>query len=84
MQVLFIEEGWEDYLHWQQHDKKTLKKINELLKEISRTPFQGTGSPESLKHDLSGYWSRRINLEHRLVYCVEDGIIHVVQCRYHY
>jgi len=84
MQVLFLDDAWEDYQHWQQNDKKVLKKINDLLTEISRTPYQGTGSPEALKHNLTEYWSRRITLEHRLVYRFEDGMIHVVQCRYHY
>jgi toxin YoeB len=79
-----MDQAWEDYLYWQRHDKKTLKKINELLKDINRDPFKGTGSPEPLKHDLSGYWSRRITLEHRLVYRVENGLIKVIQCRYHY
>jgi toxin YoeB len=84
MQVLFLDEAWDDYLYWQQQDKKMLRRINELLKEISRTPHEGTGSPEALKHNLSGYWSRRITLEHRLVYRVADGVVHVIQCRYHY
>lgn len=84
MQVLFMEEAWEDYQYWQSHDKKILKKINSLLKAINRDPFQGPGSPEPLKHNLSGYWSRRINLEHRLVYRVVNGQIRVMQCRYHY
>uniref|UniRef100_UPI004049065D Txe/YoeB family addiction module toxin n=1 Tax=Fulvivirga sp. TaxID=1931237 RepID=UPI004049065D len=84
MEVLFLDQGWEDYLYWQSHDKKVLNKINSLLKDISRNPFDGLGSPEPLKHDLSGYWSRRIILEHRLVYRVLDGQIRVIQCRYHY
>jgi toxin YoeB len=79
-----MDQSWEDSLYWQRHDKKILKKINELLKDINRDPFKGTGSPEPLKHDLSGYWSRRITLEHRLVYRVENGLIKVIQCRYHY
>ena len=84
MEVLFIDEAWEDYLYWQKHDKKMLRKINNLLKEIDRDPFKGTGSPEPLKHNLSGYWSRRINIEHRLVYRVINKQIRVIQCRYHY
>jgi toxin YoeB len=84
MSVSFMDQSWEDSLYWQRHDKKILKKINELLKDINRDPFKGTGSPEPLKHDLSGYWSRRITLEHRLVYRVENGLIKVIQCRYHY
>lgn len=84
MQVTFMDQAWEDYLYWQAHDKKVLKKINSLLKEIEREPFKGTGSPEPLKHSLSVYWSRRINLEHRLVYRLEEGEIRVLQCRYHF
>jgi len=84
MQVSFMDQGWEDYVYWQIYDKKMLKKINSLVKEIDRDPFKGTGSPEPLKYNLSGYWSRRINLEHRLVYRIEDGKIRVLQCRYHY
>jgi toxin YoeB len=84
MEVLFVDEAWEDYLYWQKHDKKMLRKINNLLKEIDRDPFKGTGSPEPLKHNLSGYWSRRINIEHRLVYRVVNRQIRVIQCRYHY
>ena len=79
-----MDQAWEDYLYWQKNDKRTLRKINSLLKEIDRTPFKGVGSPEPLKHNLSGYWSRRITLEHRLVYRVIDGEITVLQCRYHY
>jgi toxin YoeB len=79
-----MDQAWEDYLYWQSHDKKVLKKINSLLKDIHRDPFKGIGSPEPLKHNLSGYWSRRITLEHRLVYRVIDKQIRVVQCRYHY
>ena len=71
MNLVFSEQAWADYLYWQGQDKKTLKRINELLKEIKRTPFEGMGKPEPLKHALAGYWSRRINEEHRLVYRVE-------------
>ena len=84
MEVVFIEQGWEDYLYWQSHDKKILKKINTLLRDINRDPFNGIGSPEPLKHNLAGYWSRRITLEHRLVYRMLAGQIRVIQCRYHY
>lgn len=84
MEIVFIEQAWEDYLYWQAHDKKILKKINKLLKEIDRNPFEGIGAPEPLKHNLSGYWSRRISLEHRLVYRIKDSQLVVVQCRYHY
>jgi len=84
MNLLFTDEAWEDYLYWQQYDKKLLKKINTLLKEIKRTPYEGTGKPEPLKHELQGAWSRRINQEHRLVYEVFDEQINVLACRYHY
>lgn len=84
MEVVFLDQGWEDYLYWQNNDKKILKKINTLLKDIYRNPYEGLGSPEALKHNLSGYWSRRITLEHRIVYRMLNGQIRVVQCRYHY
>ncbi len=77
-------DAWEDYLYWQKNDKKLVRKINELIKEITRNPFSGTGKPEPLKHALEGYWSRRITREHRLVYKVTDKSIHIAQCRYHY
>jgi toxin YoeB len=84
MEVAFLTQGWEDYLYWQSHDKKVLKKINSLLKDIARNSTEGIGSPEALKHNLAGYWSRRITLEHRLVYRVHENQIRVLQCRYHY
>ena len=84
MQIIFIEEAREDCLVWQKEDKKVVKKINSLIKDISRNPFTGVGSPEPLKHNLSGYWSRRITLEHRLVYRIKDDSIRIIQCRYHY
>jgi toxin YoeB len=84
MNIQFSSRGWEDYLHWQQFDKKVLKKINELLKDISRSPYDGIGKPEPLKYALSGFWSRRITDEHRLVYRVEGKTIQVAQARYHY
>ncbi|MFA6058413.1 MAG: Txe/YoeB family addiction module toxin [Taibaiella sp.] len=77
-------DAWEDYLYWQKNDKSILKKVNTLIKESMRTPFEGTGKPEALKENLAGFWSRRINLEHRLVYKVEDEAIFILQCRYHY
>jgi toxin YoeB len=76
--------AWEDYLYWQQTDKKILKRINELIKDILRHPFTGKGKPEALKYELEGCWSRRINKEHRLVYKVEGDTLIIVQCRYHY
>ncbi|MFN8430174.1 MAG: Txe/YoeB family addiction module toxin [Spirosomataceae bacterium] len=84
MKILFLDDAWEDYLYWQSTDKSMLKKVNSLIKEIERTPFEGSGKPEPLKHNLNGCLSRRINLEHRLVYKVEDDAIIVLQCRYHY
>lgn len=84
MMLTWASPAWEDYLYWQKTDKKTLKRINRLIKEISRQPFEGLGDPEPLKHNWSGYWSRRIDREHRLVYKVTDQSIVIVQCRYHY
>ena len=88
MKVLFTEEAWEDYLHWQHHDRKTLKRINALIHDIGRDPFDGKGKPEPLKATLSGWWSRRITHDHRLIYRVvgepPDQRIEIVQCRYHY
>ena len=77
-------ESWEDYLFWQKTDKKILKRIHELLKSISRTPFEGIGNPESLKYGLQGKWSRRIDGEHRLVYSIEEDNLLIISCRYHY
>ena len=84
MNLVFSEQAWEDYLYWQKADKKLVQRINALIKEISRTPHEGTGKPEPLKHALSGYWSRRINDEHRVVYRVADGALFIAQLRYHY
>jgi toxin YoeB len=84
VKLLFAENAWEDYLYWQRTDKKTLKRINQLIKEIQRTPFEGIGKPEPLKHSLSGYWSRRINDEHRIVYKVDNDTMYIAQLRYHY
>jgi len=84
MKLIFAEQAWEDYLYWQTNNKKNLKKINSLIKEIKRTPFEGTGSPEPLKHSWSGFWSRRITREHRLVYTVANNEVLIAQCRYHY
>ena len=80
----WAELAWEDYLYWQATDKKILKRINTLLKDIKRAPFVGIGEPEPLKHNWSGYWSRRINRDHRIIYKVTEESIIVVQCRYHY
>ncbi|SDP85215.1 toxin YoeB [Mucilaginibacter sp. OK268] len=84
MKIIFLSPAWDDYLYWQTTDKSILKKINALIKEIERIPYDGSGKPEPLKHNLAGWWSRRINLEHRLVYKVEHESIFILQCRYHY
>lgn len=84
MKLIFAEQAWEDYLYWQKTDKKLLERINVLIKDISRTPFTGIGKPEPLKNALSGYWSRRINDEHRIVYKISDGSMFIAQLRYHY
>lgn len=84
MIVSFTENAWEDYLYWQNTDKKIVKRINELIKDIKRSPFEGIGKPEGLKFDLAGKWSRRITEEHRLIYQVEDERVIVFTCRYHY
>ncbi len=81
---IFDNNGWEDYLYWQGIDKKKLRRINDLIKECSRTPFTGLGKPEPLKGNLSGYWSRRIDDEYRLIYSYQDGVITIISCRYHY
>jgi len=84
MKLIFSENAWEDYLYWQKTDKKILNRINKLIKEIKREPFAGVGKPEPLKHGLAGYWSRRINDEHRMVYKVMDGALLIALLRYHY
>ena len=78
------DDAWEDYLYWQTQDKKTLKRINQLLKDIDRSPFDGIGKPEQLKGDLSGYWSRRIDYSNRIVYRIKNDIIEIIQCGSHY
>ena len=84
MKIAFTPEGWGDYLYWQQYDKKNLKRINELIKDIKRSPFSGLGKPEPLRFEFQGCWSRRINREHRLVYKVLDGTLVVLAARFHY
>lgn len=84
MNLVFANQAWEDYLYWQLHDKKILKRINLLIKDIKRESFKGLGEPEPLKYNWNGYWSRRITLEHRLVYKVTDTSVLIAQCRYHY
>ena len=84
MILSWAETAWEDYLYWQQTNKKVLKRINILIIDIKRQPFEGVGNPEPLKHNWSGYWSRRVDKEHRLVYKVSDNNLIIAQCRYHY
>jgi toxin YoeB len=84
MKITFTPSAWNDYLWFQENDRKLLKRINSLIKETNRTPFEGTGKPERLKADLAGYWSRRINSEHRLVYRATDDELIIVACRFHY
>lgn len=84
MKVKFHEGAWEEYLYWQKTDKAILKRVNQLIRDIQRSPFEGIGKPEPLRHELAGLWSRRINEEHRLVYSVEGDELTIVQCQYHY
>ena len=84
MKISFTSRGWDDYLHWQANDRKLLKRINDLIKESLRSPHEGTGKPEPLRHAFSGYWSRRIDDEHRLIYRVDSEGITIVQARFHY
>ena len=84
MRLTFSEKAWEDYLYWQKIDKQLVKKINNLIKDIQREPFEGIGKPEPLKYELSGFWSRRITDEHRLIYEVDENSIAIVSCRFHY
>ena len=84
MNIVFLPGAFDQYLHWQQNDRAVLKKINRLLQECVRHPFEGKGKPEPLRGDYSGWWSRRIDREHRLVYRVQNGELYIAQCRYHY
>ncbi|MEE3159103.1 MAG: Txe/YoeB family addiction module toxin [Pseudomonadota bacterium] len=84
MKLIFAQSAWEDYLYWQKTDKKLVGRINALIKEIQRDPFAGVGKPEPLKHNLAGYWSRRINSEHRIIYKMTDDALLIAQLRYHY
>lgn len=83
MKLIFSENAWDDYLYWQKTDKQT-QRINQLISDIQRSPFEGVGKPELLKHALSGYWSRRINSEHRIVYRTDNDSVFIAQLRYHY
>jgi len=84
VKLVFADEAWEDYLYWQQQDKRVVKRINELIAAAKRDPFSGIGKPEPLKHALAGYWSRRITDEHRMVYKAEKDELLIAQLRYHY
>ncbi len=84
MRIIFSKNAWEDYTSWLTDDKNMLKKINELIHDIQRTPFEGKGKPEPLKYDLAGFWSRRIDREHRLVYRIDEKDLLIYSCRYHY
>lgn len=84
MKKVFSDHAWEDYLYWQKHDRKIVKRINTLIQNIERSPYQGIGKPEPLKHVLAGYWSRRINSEHRIVYKVTGDCLYIAQARRHY
>ena len=84
MKLIFAEQAWEDYLYWQRQDKHLVKRINDLIESTAREPFTGIGKPEPLKHALAGFWSRRINDEHRMVYKPEKGALLIAQLRYHY
>ena len=84
MKLLFSTQAWEDYLYWQQQDRKVLKRINRLIRDIQRSPFEGIGKPEALRHSLAGYWCRRITGEQRIVYKIENDKLFIAQLRYHY
>lgn len=84
MKITFTPRGWDDYLWWQPSDRRILKRINQLIADIARNGHEGIGKPEPLRHDLSGYWSRRVTSEHRLVYTIDDETVMIVACRYHY
>jgi toxin YoeB len=84
VKLIFSDQAWDDYLYWQTQDKKMLERINKMIRETQRTPFEGLGKPEALKHALSGFWSRRITEEHRMVYKVEEDGLLLAQLRYHY
>jgi len=84
MRVVFADQGWEDFCYWIEHDLRIAKRVAQLIKDIEREPFEGLGKPEPLRHDLTGFWSRRVTDEHRLVYAVEKDVILVAQARYHY
>jgi len=84
MKIVFADRGWEDFTYWLEHDRRIAARVVRLIHEIEREPFGGIGKPEPLRHDLTGYWSRRITDEHRLVYAVDHGQVLIAQARYHY
>lgn len=84
MKIAFSDQGWEDYLFWQETDRRMLRRINQLIRDIQRSPFQGIGKPEPLRHQLAGFWSRRIDEEHRLVYWITEAAVEIASCRHHY
>ena len=84
MKIVFSDKAWDDYIYWQENDKKVLKRINEIIKDITRNKYQGIGKPEPLRYQLAGYWSRRITSEHRIVYRIESNSVLIAQARYHY
>ena len=84
MRLTWLPNGWQDYLYWQDNDRKILQRVNELIRDALRNPFSGIGRPEPLKHHLKGWWSRRITQEHRLIYRVEGESLLIMQCRFHY
>ena len=84
MRIVFTDVSWEDYIYWQKNDKQKVKRINELIRDIARNPFDGIGKPEALRFNYTGFWSRRIDEEHRLVYRVVESEIQILKCRFHY
>ncbi len=84
MRLVFADEAWDDYLYWQKQDRRMVERINRLIRETQRSPFEGVGKPEALKHALAGFWSRRITDEHRMVHMLDDGALLIAQLRYHY
>lgn len=84
MRIVFTDVSWEDYMYWQKNDKQKAKRINELIRDIARNPFDGIGKPEALRFNYTGFWSRRIDEEHRLIYRVVENEIQIVKCRFHY
>ena len=84
MKIRFDEQGWQDYIHWSETDRRITRRINALIKDITRDPFAGIGKPEPLKHQFAGFWSRRIDGEHRVIYQIQDETVIIIQCRFHY